>query len=243
MQYPRLIQGTLLKRYKRFLADVRLADGEEITVHCPNTGAMTGCDKPGSTVWLSQSDNPRRKYAHTWEWLQTQVGDTVCIHSALANKLLQEAIVAQRIPELCGYTTMQTEVAYGESGIGAKRSRVDLLLSNNDERCYVEVKSVTLLADAATGLGEFPDAVSARAARHVNDLLYMIGQGARAVLFFCVFHEGISQLRPAWDIDKKYAELVAGALDQGLEVLAYGVRFDRRQCRMELAARLPFSPR
>lgn len=246
MQYASLIPATLLKRYKRFLADVRLASGELITVHCPNTGAMTGCAEPGSTVWLSRSDNPKRKYAYTWEWVQTATGNTICIHSALANKLVREAVSEQRVAELSDFITIQAEVPYGEidsARPGAKRSRVDLLLSGANQHCYVEVKSVTLLSDVVTGQGEFPDAVSDRASRHVRDLLYMRGQGARAVLFFCVMHEGITQMRPAWDIDPHYARLVAEALEQGLEVLAYAVRFDTSRGTMVLADRLPFSPR
>lgn len=254
MQYPSLIEATLIKRYKRFLADVRLPNGDEITVHCPNTGAMTGCAEPGSRVWLLKSSNPKRKYAYTWEWLQTHAGEMICIHSAQANKLLREALENQRIAELLGYTELQAEVPYGEtpspssmpsdsaaSKASVKRSRIDLLLSNDDQHCYVEVKSVTLLSNPALGQGEFPDAVSDRAARHVNDLLCMRKQGARAVLFFCVMHEGISRMRPAWSIDPRYAELLAGAVEQGLEVLAYGVRFNRANCEMVLESRLPFS--
>ena len=214
MQFNDLVTGTLVKRYKRFLADVTLDSGEVVTVHCPNTGAMTGCAEPGSRVWLSISKNPKRKYVHTWELVQTAAGDLACIHSVKANTLVREAIEAGIIKELAGYERILMEVRFG-----SENSRVDLLLEQGNNQCFVEVKSVTLLVE--DGLGVFPDAISERASRHLRELIAMKKRGHRAVLFFCVQHTGITQVAPADLIDSRYAETFREALVEGVEVLAY----------------------
>lgn len=214
MKPPQLIKATLVKRYKRFLADVILAGGEELTVYCPNTGAMTGCAEPDSPVWLSSSDNPKRKYPNTWELVQTSENYMACIHSAKANELVKEAIEAGVIKELQGYETLRTEVKYGE-----EKSRIDLLLQGPSGQCYIEVKSVTLRL--ANGLGIFPDAVSERGRKHLRELITMVEQGHRAVLFFCVQHTGIDQVAPADTIDPKYGDTFREAIASGVEVLAY----------------------
>mgnify|MGYP006112675241 CR=1 FL=1 len=215
MNLPTLIKATLIKRYKRFLADVTLESGEPITVHCPNTGAMTGCAEPDSTVWLSTSDNPKRKYPNTWELVKTPANHMVCIHSAKANNLVKEAIESGIIKELQGYDTLRTEVKYGE-----EKSRIDLLLESGDKQCYIEVKSATLLLD--NDLGVFPDAVSDRGRKHLRELISMVKQGHRAVLFFCVQHTGICEVAPADTIDPKYGDTFREAIAAGVEVLAYG---------------------
>ncbi|MEE8057238.1 MAG: DNA/RNA nuclease SfsA [Pseudomonadales bacterium] len=219
MQLPPLIKATLIKRYKRFLADVTLETSEQLTVHCPNTGAMTGCAEPNAPVWLSTSDNPKRKYPQTWELVQTPAGYMVCIHSAKANDLVKEAIERDLIAELIGYDSVRSEVTYGE-----ENSRIDLLLSNDKahgfkERCFIEVKSVTLLLEE--GVGVFPDAVSDRGRKHLRELITMVQRGHRAVLFFCVQHTGIARVAPADAIDAKYGETFREALEAGVEVLAY----------------------
>lgn len=214
MQLPPLIEATLIKRYKRFLADVQLDDGSVITVHCPNTGAMTGCAEPGTPVWLSTSDNPKRKYPNSWELIKTPAADFACIHSAKANALVKEAIERGIVKELGGYTSINTEVKYG-----AENSRIDLLLEKPGERCFIEVKSVTLLEN--NGLGLFPDAFSARGQKHLRELIAMKQQGDRAVLFFCVQHTGIRQVAPADAIDATYGQTFREALAAGVEVLAY----------------------
>ncbi|WP_101759154.1 DNA/RNA nuclease SfsA [Oceanicoccus sp. KOV_DT_Chl] len=214
MRCPPLIPATLVKRYKRFLADVILDSGDAITVHCPNTGAMTGCAEPGAKVWLSSSNNPKRKYPNTWELVQTSAGDRVCIHSAKANALVKEAIENKVVAELLGYEKIRSEVKYG-----AENSRIDLLLENSIEQCFIEVKSVTLLMDA--GLGVFPDAVSARGTKHLRELIAMKQQGHRAVLFFCVQHTGIEKVAPADVIDQLYADTFREAVAAGVEVIAY----------------------
>ena len=213
MTFDQLTEAVLHRRYKRFLADVELADGELLTVHCPNTGAMTGCADPGSRVWLSVSDSPTRKYPHTWELVETASG-MACIHSARANRVVEEAIVAGRIEPLAGYEEVAREVNYGDG------SRADLWLRGSEEpECVIEVKSVTLCRDS--GVGVFPDAVSARARKHLDELAAMARSGYRAVIFFCVFHEGIREVRPAFDIDPAYCDALARALADGVEAMAW----------------------
>ncbi len=213
MTFDSLIAGTLLRRYKRFLADVELADGTQLTVHCPNTGAMTGCAEPGSPVWLSVSDSKTRKYPHTWELVDTAQG-MACIHSARANRVVEEAIAAGTIDSLAGFRELRREVKYGEG------SRADLQLDDPDRgRVTLEVKSVTLCRD--DGIGVFPDAVSERARKHLAELTALARAGERAVIFFCVFHAGIEQVRPAWDIDPRYGEALLEALDAGVEAMAW----------------------
>jgi len=210
-----LQSGYLLKRYKRFLADVVLDNGTEITVHCPNTGAMTGCAEPGSRVWLSVSENPKRKYSMTWELLETAAGNKVCIHSALANTLVAEALGDGRISPLASYPLWQREKKL------ASGSRMDFYAAATADlpECYLEVKSVTL--DCGDGLGAFPDAVSKRASRHIDDLLVLRECGARVVLLFAVLHEGIARVTPAAAIDPAYARNLREAVAAGLEVFAY----------------------
>ncbi len=214
MELFSLVKARLIKRYKRFLADVILESGEQVTVHCPNTGAMTGCAEPGSKVWLSTSDNPKRKYSNTWELVQTPENYMACIHSAKANDLVKEAIEAGVIKELQGYDSIRTEVKYGK-----EKSRIDLLLERDAQQCYIEVKSVTLLLDDS--LGVFPDAVSDRGRKHLRELIEMVQQGHRAVLFFCVQHTGIKRVAPADAIDQKYGDTFREAIAAGVEVLAY----------------------
>lgn len=215
MELPPLVSARLLRRYKRFLADVELDSGETMTVHCPNTGAMTGCAEPGSRVWLSQSDNPRRKYRYTWELVETAAGHRACIHSARANDLVEEALRAGVVDELRGFEALAREVRLGTEG-----SRLDFLLQMPDAvHCYMEVKSVTLYWQR--GMGLFPDAKSDRAARHLRELMAAVAAGHRAVLFFAVLHTGIDTVAPADAIDPRYAETFREALAAGVEVLAY----------------------
>jgi sugar fermentation stimulation protein A len=212
-----LIEARLIKRYKRFLADVTLQDGSTITVHCPNTGKMTGCAEPGSRVWLSDSANAKRKYRYTWELVETATG-LAYTHSAKANALVKEALIDNRIAELAGYTQIKAEQPYGDRG-----SRVDFLLQGSvtgEDRsdCFVEVKAVTL---DEQGIGYFPDTVSARGLKHLQELSDRAKAGQRSVLLFCVQHQGIKEVRPAAHIDPKYAEGVEVALAKGVEIIAY----------------------
>jgi sugar fermentation stimulation protein A len=215
MQFtPALQPATLVQRYKRFLADVVTPEGVALTLHCPNTGAMTGCATPGDTVWYSTSHNIKRKYPHTWEITQTAGGEYICVNTLRANQLVKEAISLDLIPELRGYNSLKTEVKYG-----AENSRIDFLLQAEDQpECYIEVKSVTL-ADRDNGY--FPDAVTLRGQKHLRELNSVAAEGKRAVLFFAVLHSAIGKFSPARHIDPKYAQLLNEAQKQGVEVLAY----------------------
>ncbi|MBJ7223246.1 MULTISPECIES: DNA/RNA nuclease SfsA [unclassified Brenneria] len=216
MQFiPRLQPARLIKRYKRFLADVVTPEGKELTLHCANTGAMTGCATPGDTVWYSTSDNLKRKYPHSWELTETQENHWICVNTLRANALLHEALLANQIATFAGYTSLKTEVKYG-----TENSRIDLLLQAPDKiNCYIEVKSVTLLQH---GCGYFPDAVTLRGQKHLRELQQVAANGERAVLFFAVLHSGINQVCPARQIDPRYAELLVTAQQQGVEILCYG---------------------
>lgn len=232
-----LTQGKLLKRYKRFLADVQLAQNEKITAHCPNTGAMTGCAGEGFTVWLSSSDNPKRKYRHTWELAQNHQNDWIGINTNRANKLAVEAINAGVITELQGYKALKQEVRYGE-----ENSRIDIFLSDDVlVDCYIEVKSVTLLAeDQGEGQGLFPDTVTTRGQKHLRELIHIAKQGKRAVLLFLAQHTGIQKIAPASQIDPKYSELIAEALASGVEILSYGTYISDTKIYVDKS--LPFQP-
>lgn len=218
---PALQPATLIKRYKRFLADVVTPEGELLTLHCPNTGAMTGCATPGDTVWYSTSANLKRKYAHTWEITQTQNGDFICVNTLQANNVVKEALRKNRLPELIGYSSIISEVKYG-----AERSRIDFMLqADNKVNCYIEVKSVTL---SEQGSGFFPDAVSLRGQKHLRELMTVVLQGERAVLLFAVLHSGITRVSPARHIDAKYAQLLCEAQECGVEIVAYRAELSAR---------------
>ncbi len=212
-----LIRATLVKRYKRFLADVIMETGEEVTAHCANPGAMEGLKEPGITVWLSKSDNPKRKLAFSWELAQIeQHGKSVLvgINTMHPNKLAVEAIEAGLIPELAGYNTLKKEVPYGEN------SRIDIQLSNEGEKaCYVEVKNVHLLRQK--GLAEFPDSVTTRGTKHLNELSAMVKKGHRAVMFYVIQRDDAQEFSIAADKDPQYATAFAAARKTGVEIIAY----------------------
>lgn len=213
-----LIEAVLIKRYKRFLADVRLADGEEITVHCPNPGAMLGLSDPGNRVWISDSRNPKRKLQHTLEMMEVtgpQGKTLVGINTMHPNKLAEEAILANRIPELTGYDTLRREVRYGEN------SRIDILLTDsngNRPPCYVEIKNVHLVRTA--GLHEFPDCKTARGAKHLREMADMVETGARAVMLYVIQRSDGDQFALACDYDRDYCAAFKDATSRGVEALA-----------------------
>jgi sugar fermentation stimulation protein A len=214
-----LIQGTLIKRYKRFLADVQLADGSTVIAHCPNTGAMTGCAEPGWKVWLSPSNNPKRKLLYTWEVVLTEQLHWIGINTHKANVLVKEAIQQNMISELVGYKNLKAEVKFGE-----ENSRIDFLLSDSEKAdCYVEVKSVTLLND---NKGYFPDSKTLRGQKHLRELSIIASQGKRAVLFFCVQHSGIQSVQVAKHIDSDYAKELEQAMLRGVQILCYGCKIN-----------------
>lgn len=217
-----LIRGTLIKRYKRFLADITLENGDQITAHTPNTGSMKGCSEPGSTVWLRDTKNPDRKYPLSWEMVEAKPGVLVGINTILSNSLVAEAIENGIISELQGYDLIRREVKYGE-----ENSRIDLLLidekkeSENKPDCYVEVKNVTLVEGE---IAYFPDAVTKRGSKHLRELQAMMKQGKRAVIFYCIQRNDVQEFRPADEIDPEYGQLLRGAINCGVEALAYTAR-------------------
>lgn len=215
-----LIRGRLIQRYKRFLADVTLDSGEQITATCPNTGSMLGLTQPGSLVWLSKSDSPTRKYAHTWEMIETDLGQgpaLVGINTNHPNKLVTEAIEEGRIKKLVGYGSLRREVKYGES------SRIDILLEDAKKgRCYVEIKNVHLMRES--GLAEFPDCVTARGAKHLRELAAMVAEGHRAVMLYLVQRTDAQSMRLASDLDPGYWDAFQEAKAAGVEAIAYSCR-------------------
>lgn len=231
---PQLQAATLIRRYKRFLADVTLSDGSERTIHCPNTGSMLHCAQPGSRVWFSDSGNPARKYPCTWELVEVEDKYKVGINTGRANALVKEALNLGTIAQLCGYANCRSEVPYG-----SERSRIDFLLADKPDApgvdCYVEVKSVAL--GLGQGRGAFPDAVTTRGLKHLRELIEMKASGHRAVLLFCVQHEGIDEVRPADEIDPAYGALLREAHGVGVEVIAY--RADISEQEIRIAAQLP----
>jgi sugar fermentation stimulation protein A len=209
-----LIPGRLLRRYKRFLADVELPDGTMVTAHCPNSGSMMGCAAPGSQVLLSSSDNPARKLPYTWELVLAD-GCWVGINTGLPNRLVREGIEQGIVTELQGYGRIRSEVCYG-----AERSRIDLLLEEPG-LCYVEVKNVTLVQD---GVARFPDAATERGQKHLRELMAMVDSGARSVNFFVVQRADARAVAPADAIDPVYGRLLRRAAAAGVELLAYQAR-------------------
>ncbi|WP_411383756.1 DNA/RNA nuclease SfsA [Pseudomonas sp. L7] len=220
---PELERARLLRRYKRFLADIELANGEQMTIHCPNTGSMLNCMRDGGQVWFSRSNDPKRKLAGTWEISETPQGRLACVNTGRANALVEEALRAGVITELAGFAALKREVAYGE-----ERSRVDFRLEFAEGPAYVEVKSVTL-GYPDTAVAAFPDAVTQRGAKHLRELAALARQGVRAVQLYCVNLTGIEAVRPAEEIDPGYAQALRDAVADGVEVLAYGARLDAEQ--------------
>lgn len=234
MQFEQpLKKAKLIKRYKRFLADVVLEDDSETTMHVANTGAMTGCAEPNDWVWYSTSPNPKRKYPFSWELTQTQAGHFICVNTIRANTIAEEGINAGVISELSDYQTLTREVKYGE-----ENSKIDVLLSDNNKvDCFVEVKSVTLYR--GDGQGAFPDAVTTRGQKHLRELMSIKAAGNRAVLLFVVLHSGIESVSCAGDIDPKYAQLLEQAIESGVEVLVYGCTISNHG--LVLDKQLPFT--
>ncbi|MHA1113940.1 MAG: DNA/RNA nuclease SfsA [Alphaproteobacteria bacterium] len=232
MEFPDpLVRGRLIRRYKRFLADVTLDTGETVTAHCANPGSMMGLAEPDMEVWLSPARNPRRKLAYTWELVRTASG-LVGVNTAHPNAVAAEAIGAGRVPELAGYEGLRREVRYGTN------SRIDLLLEDDARPpCYVEIKSVTLCRD--DGLAEFPDAVSTRGAKHMGELAGMVAAGARSVLLYLVQRGDCTRFAVAADIDPAYAAASRAARAAGVELLCYACRISPE--RITVAAPLPFA--
>jgi len=209
---PPLVPGRLIRRYKRFLADIVLDSGEAITAHCANPGALLGGTTPGLRVWVSHQPSPSRKLGWSWQLVEMD-GTLVGVNTSLPNKLAEEAILAGRIGELAGYEALKREVGYGEN------SRIDLLLTHPGKPpCYVEVKNVHLKRGEAA---EFPDCVTARGAKHLQELEGVVAKGARAVMLYIIQRHDCSCFRLAADLDPVYAATATHAFSCGVEALAY----------------------
>ncbi|MBT1452165.1 DNA/RNA nuclease SfsA [Glaciecola sp. XM2] len=225
-----LIRGRLIKRYKRFLADVMLENGDVITAHCPNTGAMTGCAHEGVEVYLSQSNNPKRKYAYTWEYSSDLDGNKIGVNTANANRIVKSAIANKQISEFAHYSQCFAETKFGDS-------RIDFMLQEDGAPdAYIEVKSVTL-AHNTTAM--FPDTVTKRGTKHCHELVEIIRQGHRAALLFCIQRENITDFKVAKDIDPKYFEAFEYAQKNGVEILVYTCKMT--QIGVELKAKVAIS--
>jgi sugar fermentation stimulation protein A len=226
--WPPLIRGTLLRRYQRFLADVRLDDGRTVTAHCANTGRMTGCAEPGRPVYLSHHPDTRRKLSYSWQLIEMPTS-RVGVNTQIPNRLVAESIAAGRVAELTGYRSVQREASVG------RHTRIDLLLRGARRRdCLVEVKNCTLVSD---GVARFPDAVTARGRKHLEALRTAIGQGMRAVIFFLIQRMDARHFEPADAVDPAYGLVLRAAAAAGVEVLAYDVDIDLAAIR--LARRVP----
>ena len=232
MKFPDpLLRGRLVRRYKRFLSDVELDGGELVTAHCANPGAMLGLKYPGAPVWLSPSRNPKRKLKYSWELIRVD-GHLVGINTALPNRIVEEAVAAQAVPELAGYPRLRREVPYG------RNSRIDLLLEADDRPpCYLEVKNVHLKRRAK--VAEFPDSVTKRGTKHLVELSEMAQSGARAVMFYLVQRGDCASFEIAADIDPAYDRALRQALAHGVEALCYSCRVGREA--IELDRPLPLA--
>ena len=215
MDFPQLlIRGQLVSRYKRFFADVVLDDGTAVTAHCPNPGAMLGLNMPGLAVWLSKSDDPKRKLAHTLELVEVDSG-MVGVNTMHPNRLVAEALAADAIPEMAGYAVHRREVKYGIA------SRVDFLLEDDDRQpCWLEIKNVHLMR--SPGLAEFPDCVAARSTKHLGELEEMVRKGDRAVALFVVQRTDCQAFRACAELDPAFAKALDRVSAAGVEVYAYG---------------------
>ncbi len=212
MQFPKLIKGSLIKRYKRFLADIILEDGQKITAHVPNSGAMTSCIEENCPVWVSFHNNPKRKLKYTLEL--TKIGNhLICTNTSIANKIAVEAIKDGTIKELQGYSSLKAEQKYGQN------SRIDILLENKDDKCYIEVKSVTLKLEDKLA---FPDTITTRGTKHLKELKNMVKEGHRAVMLYIIQRtDKTTNFSIAKEIDKQYYETFKEVTKEGVEILVY----------------------
>jgi sugar fermentation stimulation protein A len=223
---PPLEEGRLLRRYKRFLADIETASGELLTIHCANTGSMLNCMSAGARVWFSRSNDPKRKLPGTWEIGETPHGRLAMINTGRANALVEEALRAGLIAELNGFTSLKREVPYGQ-----ERSRIDFRLDFPTGLAFVEVKSVTL-GFAGNRVAAFPDSRTERGSKHLRELANLARAGTRAVQLYCVNLTDVDAVRPAEEIDPAYAAALREAAGAGVEVLAYGAAISAQEVRL-----------
>jgi sugar fermentation stimulation protein A len=223
MLMPPLDEGILIQRVKRFLANIRLNTGQVITAHCPNSGSMLSCNEPGNPVLVSQSENPERLYRYTWEMIFCN-NSWVGINTMVPNKVVFEAISQKKIPGLDQYQSIKREVRYGQN------SRIDLLLSSENELCYVEIKNVSLVQD---GIAYFPDSVTTRGTKHLRELINVKQNGHRAIMFFFIQRSDYTLFRPAAHIDPEYAQTLQQAVAEGVEVMVYQASVSPQEINIE----------
>lgn len=227
-----LVPARLIRRYKRFLADIQLADGREVTAHCANPGSMMGLAEPGMKIWVEPNDDPKKKLKYGWRLVDHENGHYTGVDTAVPNRALKAALIAGKVPEFAEYSTVLPEQKYGE------KSRIDFLLRQDGlQDAYVEVKSVTLSRQA--GLAEFPDSVTARGTKHLGELAAMVGQGHRAVMFYLVQRTDCERMTLAGDIDPAYAAAFEAARTAGIEVLCYDTKISPDW--IELGSPLPIT--
>lgn len=207
-----LKKGILLKRYKRFLADIETENTKKLTIYCPNTGSMLSCSETLGCVWYSISSNKSRKYKYTWELYQKDSSGMVIVNTHNANCLVFEALHKKKITQIANFDNLYKEVKLN------KKSRIDFMISSGDKKAYIEVKSVSFCVDK---MGYFPDSISLRAQKHLKELILLKKSGHRAILFFCSMHEDIEKISPAKYIDVEYYKLCIDALNAGVEFMAY----------------------
>jgi sugar fermentation stimulation protein A len=229
LSWPTLIPGILVKRYKRFLADVKLNSGKIVSAHCPNTGSMKGCCESGRPVYVSFHDNPKRKLKYTWELIEMPTS-LVGVNTLVPNRLVFESVKTGVVPELAGYETVKREVKISD------HSRIDLALKSADrEPCYVEIKNCTLV-DNHVAL--FPDAVTSRGLKHITELQALVDSGCRCVMFYFIQRMDAANFKPADHIDPEYGKGLRRAFSRGLEILAYDVAIDLNG--IKLNRRIPY---
>ena len=216
IEWPKLIKGTLIKRYKRFLTDVRLGNGHTVTALCPNTGSMKSCSDPGRTVYLSRHNRPDRKLKYTWELIEMPTS-LVGVNTGIPNKLVKKTIENRLIKVLHDFDEIRSEVKYGEN------SRIDILLTKDNKKTFIEVKNCTLMED---GICYFPDAVTSRGLKHLRELQREVQSGNRAVMFYLIQRMDVTLFKPASHIDLAYSEELKNAYNNGVEILAYDVNID-----------------
>jgi sugar fermentation stimulation protein A len=228
LPWPRLIKGTLIKRYKRFMADVRLGNGHVVTVHCPNSGSMMGCCEPGRPVYISRSKNPKRRLRYTWEMIEMPAS-LVGVNTLLPNRLVKQSIIEGKIKAFAGYERVRSEVKC------SAHSRLDLALENPDgTRCFIEVKNCTLVED---NVAYFPDAVTERGLKHLAELQEQVRLGNKGVIFFLIQRMDSSLFRPADHVDPAYGRGLRKAAINGVEAMAYDVHITTE--RIALNRRIP----
>ena len=216
LKWPKLVHATLIRRYQRFKADVKLRNGHIVTAHCPNSGSMLECSEPGRPVYLSRHNNPKRQLKYTWEMIEMP-SSLVGVNTLIPNRLSKKSISSGKIQSLTGYQKIRTEVAYGHN------SRIDLLLEDGNEQCFVEVKNCTLVED---GIAYFPDAVTSRGLKHLVELQNQVREKNRAVMFYIIQRMDAEGFRPAHHIDPAYGQELKRAVKNGVEIIVYDVLVD-----------------